>query len=83
MALPEYVVPVLGFASVSTLTYAAMRGSENAGRAVMSIASAVMMLIAGITAIITCPKDKRSELCRKIVKAILRVEDDDGPPQLP
>lgn len=74
MALPEYVAPVLAVAGLPALIFMIMRGFPHAARG-------VVLLLAGVVAIVT--KDpKRRAACYRVLGAITR-KDTKPPTQRP
>jgi hypothetical protein len=73
MPLPEYVAPVLAVAGVPALVFVIMRSFPHTARA-------VVLLLAGIVAIVTSD-DKRRATCQKVLDTLTRRDGD--PPSLP
>src|SRR4051812_1378231 len=64
MALPEYVAPVLTLVGVPALILVILRSSPQAARA-------MVVLVAGIVAIVTRDKDRR-ESCHEVLEKVTR-----------
>jgi hypothetical protein len=64
MSLPEYVVPVIGIAGPTTLIFVILCRFPH-------VARAVVVLLAGIAAIVTSDKERR-EACLKMLDALGR-----------
>jgi hypothetical protein len=74
MSLPEFVTPVLSIAGPPALVFVVMRCFPRTARA-------VVMLLAGIVAILT-RDPKRRAACHKVLATLTRT-DDRQPPEKP
>ena len=73
MPLPEFVTPVLSIAGPAALVFVILRSFPQAARA-------VVVLVAGIVAIVTRDKERR-ESCHAVLDKVTR--HDAGPPRPP
>ena len=75
MSLPEFVTPVLSIAGPAALVYVVMRYFPNAARA-------VVLLLAGIVAIVTRDPERRAA-SHKVLDTLTRLDDKPQPPEIP
>ncbi len=74
MSLPEFVTPVLSIAGPSALVFVIMRYFPHAARA-------VMLLLAGIVAIVTRDPERRAA-SHKVLDTLTRLDDRPQPPEI-
>jgi hypothetical protein len=74
MSLPEFVTPVLSVAGPAALVFVIMRYFPHAARA-------VMMLLAGIVAIVTRDPERRAA-SHKVLDTLTRLDDKPQPPEI-
>jgi hypothetical protein len=75
MALPEFVTPVLSIAGPVALVYVILRCFPHAARA-------VVVLLAGIVAVVT-RDEQRGKRCLEVLRVLRGRDRDNQPPSLP
>ena len=74
MSLPEFVAPVLSIAGPAAVVFVILRLFPR-------VADAVVVLLAGIVAIVTHDKDRR-ESCHEVLDKVTRKDGDQDPRSL-